>query len=436
MRVTDLPPDVWVHVPLGQRDMQRVAVTCRALREAMRRVRCVRGLHLRQSHVDAALDLWAPHIRKLLVSGSMRRGIISRQWPSPLPPLPACVCLRDLELRHVYLPARRGFWAEVFRACPVLERVRVTGDYVLRSYATDVHHATDLVELGAPRLRELDIEGGWLVMYPAPSPTEFHDIVQAAERAYTLPPVASDTLRTYRAACKQAPVGVDAPLHSLVIEEPHQAPLIAARMGPRTYASTAELTWKVGWPVLDPGLVARFGALRSLDLVVSAVASAERVSAACTSLAALPATLTRLRLAFDMWQMRAMDSVVQWGRPLAHMHALRDLEVRMLFAPCTVAELLSGWLGAPALRFATARFDEAPSDGFEARLARLQEDGVASDDELVQEIHERWDAASEPVATAGLHAWLAANPLARVRVRCLPYFRSPHPRVTTRAGWD
>lgn len=422
-RVSD---DVWAdHLAplLGQRDLASVAMCCADLRAAMDRVRCRRGIRLRHDQCGMlAQARWAPSLRGLAVRGMARRYVNHRPLPAlRLDALLGLTGLQSLHLLHPRFPAGPA-WPAVFEACPALRDVTVVADFYMISYAEEVNHFVDLVACGAPRLERLDVEGNWMVITPATvkdwigtDPLR-RDIVAAVKRVCDTPPVASDTLRWYRNASRQVPLGVDAPLRCLEIDDGG-----LQGMGPRAHSSTETLVWKTYWPEFDARHVAPFSRLTSADIRVGFLAYAQRVSGALASLAHLPPSLRRLTLRFDTWVLRPESSDVAWGAPLAHLDQLTDLDLQLTYPPLTVAELLAGWmgLGGPALRRVRARFLDEASSSLEREVDSLLEHGADEGDDSLELLREAIEAVSRPVDPAGLCAWLRRNPRATARVEGL-----------------
>lgn len=443
--IQSLPREVWLNVPLDAKDACALASTCRDLRAAMAAARCARGLSTPQADLPALLPLlvgrWAA-LQALRVRGVPRRygGTLPDARQPGLPVPSGLAALRCLTLHHCRMPEHvpaRPFWAEVFAACPRLKSVAVVGDYFLGNYARDVNHAIDLVVHGAPLLERLDLEGSWLVFRPRAG-DEDTEVGRAVARVAAQAPVRSSTLRHYRAACKQAPVGVDAPLlEAMDVEEPADPPYLAcaARLGPGTLAGLRRLTWRQCWPAFDAARLGAFSALRELDIHLGSACDPARASACLRTLSGLPRSLRRLALHLDVWRLRPPDpptSDIAWGRPLQHLDALEELDVRMLFPPSSVGELLAGWLGAgPGLRLAAAAFEEPVCRGYEYAIRQLiEEDEVDPDDEIIDELRLAWERACQPVPGEGLAAWLDARPGGRAAVRGLgDRLACAHPRA-------
>jgi hypothetical protein len=432
-----LPLDAWLLIDrhgLAQRDVASLACASRGLRDAMRAVFDHRGVSVRHGACEAALAR-RPHLTALTVRGWPLRYGAAVGVPRPLR-LPALPRLASLHLHHPRLPDA-PFWPAVLAACPALVDVKLAGDFYMSNYARDLRHCIDLVALGAPRLRSLDVEGGWLVLYRVAS-GELSDVADAVRAARTLPTVRSTTLTRLRAACKQLPAAVDAPLTHLDVDEPNERPLVAERIGPAAHATLRHLVWRGYWPLFDARPLGRFGGLVSAEISVLSVSTVERMEACLATLAGLPPSLRRLRLRLDLWLLRTHDSCVEWGAPLRHLRALEHVELDMLFPPDSVASLLGSWLGAggPALRTAVARFHEPASWCIEEELERLRDfEDACSDDEQVQELMDLWDAANQPVPGCELCAWLDRDaPRAVATVHNFPRLVCSHPRCRVLPG--
>lgn len=431
-----LPHDVWALIAphLEQKDIANLAMTCRSLSMAMDQAWagisiCVdqgRILDLPPAATDVYIDCRAmqkygvaippPRMMDTADFGFLRR-------------------LQRLAMRHCRLPPVHGdggFWSSVFASCPHLEDVQVMGDFYLCNYAHNVRHAMDLVTMGAPRLKRLDMEGGWLVMYPADVPNpDFPSIVEASRLAYSMPPVPSRVLQHYRAACMQVPMGVDAPLTSLEINEPQQPPLIIDKLGPLTFASTKHIVYKAPELVFDASRLGRFTALETARVRLVACRTGQFNNKLAT-LAGLPASLTSLTLDLDTWHMRypGFEDAWNWASPLSHLTQLRDLTLNIYFVPSYQAgQLLGTWLGAgPSVRTVRLEVKRSLTSWCDDELARLQDEGATSDDESVQFIRDHRARCAHPAAAAELHAWLAAHPACTCELRGLTV-ATPHPRV-------
>jgi hypothetical protein len=405
-----LPLDAWMVIQRGldQRDLANLAQCSSDLRATVRSVVAERGArvsHQRCREVaDAHPDLTALTVRGL--PARFGRTVRHAMGELSLPPMAR---LRSLTLHQPRLPDA-PFWPLVFARCPALQHVRLVNDFYMSTYARDVRHGIDLFQHGAPRLRHLDVEGGWLVLYRIVNDVAFADAASAIEAAHALPPVASSTLTRLRTACKPLPVVVDAPVTRLDIEEPHERPFVAARMGPLTCASVRDLVWKSCWPAVDATPLGRFVNLRTADVNFMSITTAARAARCLDTLRALPASLRRLTVRLDLWMMRTLDSNVQWGRPLAHLAHLEHIELVMLYPPTSAETLVSEWLGAggPAMRTAVARFSEPATRCVEEELDRIREreDPVDSDDEHYGQLSALLHQVSAPVYGCGLSEWL------------------------------
>lgn len=416
-----VPVDVWVaHLGprLDHRDLVSVARCCSWLRQAVHAVRCQHGITVRHEASDVLADARWHALRHLAIKSVPRRLVNFK----PLPELDVtCLTglprLESLDLYHPRLPSV-PVWPTVFRACPLLRRVRVVGDFYMSNYARDVNHCVDLVTWGAPRLEALDVEGGWMVICPRGRPDD-DDISAATRRAITMPPVPSSALTRYRAACKQAAVSVDAPrLRHLEVEESGQETCFLARMGPRTRAAVRTLEWKAARPSDDAlRSLGLFGALESAELHLGALSVPQLASAAVRGLASLPAGVRRLALHLDLWVMSPDDSDIEWGTPLQHLRSLEEVYVEATFAPATTDQLLAHWLGAgPSTRRVRAKFHWPAAHSLRVEMRTLMEEGADSEDESMAEVLEGLRHATAPICDGGLRRWLDARPLATAQV--------------------
>lgn len=434
--IHEVPAEVWAIVAsfLDQKDVAAMSLACRDLRDKMHDVFLHVGVTVRQESMHAIVT--TPKFRDLTTLTVLGRSSASPwQLAGAVPPgaflrPPPFRNLVSLTLVYPRYPTTGTFWKCVFDESPALRHVTTLGDFNVSAYASQVGHHADLVRLGAPRLNTLDIQGGWLVIYPTPYSMSAHaDIAAAVAAVHKVPPVASRTLRKYRAACRQVPIGVDAPLDTLVIDETHDPPHLLSLMGPLTARSTRTLVWTSFWPNVESLAIGRFSGLESLDLTVESASSPATVSECIRALHALPPGLRRLRVQFDMWVMRARDSRIDWGRPLGHLR-LEALELRLLFPPDTTPELLSGWLGVRSARLVDLEFREPTSRGWESRLdAMLLDDLVDAEDSVVMDVQDRIEHAMRPMCSEGLEAWLDAHPEATVVIKGLgPRLRCSHAR--------
>lgn len=409
--VQGLPDDVLMSIAshLSRRDIVAVGATSRSLHTTMHRVLERQGVRLRDRDV-AKLDRWLG-THHLVLTGTPRRYA---RGPQPgLSLLPPLANLRTLTVHHCRIPATVRFWPHVFAACPALESVRTVNDFFLANYAADVAHCVDLVTHGAGRLRTLDIEGSWLVLYPINvAAHDMDDVHAAVSRVQTMPPVPSTTLVEYRAACQQVPLAVDSSvLQRLVVDERHEKPLVLARMGPATRRSCREVEWHVGWSVFDGGLLADFTALESLALQID-VTRPDSASRCLESMARLPAGLQSLTLALDTYMMAWDDSAVEWGRPLRHLTSLKHVRIELRYPLSTIGQLFEDWMGAPpaGLESVAVYFQESIDDQFREELGRLMDEDADPEGEEVLDVRQRWMEAARDLDPGPLVAWLHAAP--------------------------
>ena len=406
-----LPDDVLMTIAshLPRRDIVAVGASSTSLHATMHRVLERRGVRLRDRDV-AKLDRWlgAHH---LVLSGTPRRYA---RGPQPdLPLLPPLANLRTLTIQHCRIPASVRFWPRVFEACPALVSVRAVNDFFLANYAADVAHCVDLITHGAGRLRTLDIEGSWLVLYPINVAAQGQEDVHAAvSKVQAMPAVPSTTLVEYRAACQQVPVAVDSSaLRRLVVDERHDKPLVLARTGPASRRSCREVEWHVGWAVFDGGLLADFAALEALTLNIDVTWPAH-ASRCLDSMARLPAGLQSLTLTLDTYLMAWDDSAVEWGCPLRHLTRLKHLRIELRYPLSTIGQLFEEWMGAPpaSLESVTVCFQESVDDQFQEELSRLLDEDADPEGEEVQDVRQRWMEAARDIDPGPLVAWLHAAP--------------------------
>jgi hypothetical protein len=411
--------ELYLRMDLEPRDILALALTCRANRGLANRIACAAGVSVRQDRVDG-LQRSHAGLESLTVAWVQRstEDVFLREWawvPRALPP-PAFARLRRLRLEHCRVA--RGFWAATLAACPALQHVSTVSDFMGSSTETEVREYVDLVVIGAPRLRSLALEGKWHC------PVDYRG--RGSDAAF-FAPVASDTLRSYRAGARQASVPVDAALDSLGIEDDVRLPL-APRLGPRALAATRTLSYRGE----SFGTLAAFGALRDVTLRMTAT-NALCVSTSLASLAALPASVESLDLSVEgMWAMRGEPCAVEFGEPLARHGRLTRLAFNARFPPDTVQGLLGGWLGAPALREASASFAEPAAAGWDEYARELARELEADPEgEEVDDAHRGAAARRAPLDPGPLAAWLARRPAATVALRGLgDRLRARHPRLT------
>ncbi len=424
-----LPLDLWLLVPASQRDIAALACVSRHFRDTAAAMAVSRRLRVKAQHAGMLAERRWEALRDLVLTGTaLRYGRPATLVPVVSPPQLAA--LQSLTLRHCKLAP--GFWPAVFQRCTALRHVSVLGDFYMKNYVHDVRHAVELITHGAPRLHRLDIEGSWLVLYPWQVAEGQHDVRDAVRRAQAMPPVASDTLREYRAGCRQAPVGVDAALDALVIDEASQPPYLVSRMGPRTLAHTRKLSWRCAWPAFDAGLLAAYSGLREADVSLAAVSSPGAMTQCLRTLAALPAGLRRLTLRLDVWMMRTYEHDFAWGRPLEHLDALESLSVEMLFPVESTPQLLAHWLGAgPSVTSVRLECEESATEGYEEEVERLKdEEDACSDDETVLELRGRMLDATAQLQAAPLLAWLDAHPACTATIKNVAALQPcAHPRL-------
>lgn len=435
-----LPPELWgvIATHLRERDVAALGLCSTAMRIAAREAfsarKALRVRHSRAAEAAAA----CPDARGLVVQGLPRRysTLTGSAVLGVLRPPPGMPRLRVLELHHPRLPSAPGFWPAVFAACPLLHRVKFIGDFFISNYGADVEHVVELLTHGAPRLRDLDIEGGWLVLYRLTESTVDMDprLARVVKALAAMPPVPTTTLRRLRHACQQVPLGVDGPVEDLYVDEQYDGPLLVARrLGPRTLASVTRLTWRARWPTCDARALEAMTALRDADVSLFGTSTPGRLHDSLCSLAGLPAGLRRLKLDLDVWLMRTGDSDVPWPEVLGHLERLERLELSMLFPPASVGRLLACWLGAgPSVRAAGLRFRQSGTCSLEEEIARLVEEELASgDDEALGELHGHLSRAAREVDGTGLAAWLDARPHAVATIRGLPGLQCAHPRCVS-----
>lgn len=430
-----IPRELWgaVGTHLRERDLATLACVSTSMRAAAREAFATRKA-LRVSHARVGQAVAAcPEAQGLVVRGFPRRYSTVAAGLGTLAPPPAMPRLRTLELHHPRMPSAPGFWPLVFERCPLLRRAKFVGDFFMGNYGADVEHVMELITHGAPRLHDLDIEGGWMVLFRVNEATLDLDprLGRVLKALATMPPVPSTTLRRLRHACQQVPLGVDGPVEDLFVDEQYDGPLLVAqRLGPRTLTSVTRLRWKARWPSCDARALGAMTRLRDADISLLGTSTPSRLTYCLDSLVGLPASIRRLKLDLDVWLMRAGDSDVQWPDVLGHLDRLERLELTMLFPPTSIETLLGHWLGAgPAVRSVLLKCTQPATCALEDEIARLVvEESVPSDDETLMELNARWAHASRPVSGAPLAAWLAARPGATATIRGVPNLSCSHPR--------
>lgn len=438
MKLSALPADVWLDIPLGRSDMAALALTCRDLRAAMIAVACARGMRVQQPDVAHVMTPRWHALSDLVVRGLKRRYSVRAELVPPMPPLLVLPMLRSLSLDHCHLPSDRPFWPATLECCPRLASVKIDGDFFRSNYAADLNHAVDLLVHGAPRLQRLEMTSNWMVIQPRGHrgrAVRLSDeaTLRAIDRACSLPPVASATLRHYRSSLKQAAFAVDAPLVSLDIEEPYEPPFVVSRLGEVTLGSVERLVWRQSWPNFDGHLLSGFQRLADLELHIDLASSDKYINKCIDSLRGLPRRLRRLVLRMDMLSLGLQGTDFAWGCPLQHLDALRELDIRMLFPPSSLPQLLGGWMGAGAsVREVRVAFDEPVSSAYESAIAQLLEEEEADpEDDTVLELREAWEDAAQGVGGDSLSLWLDRHPAARATVCGLrDRFACGHPSAT------
>lgn len=379
-----LPPDVLDAIAArlaSNRDLVALARCSGALYHAAKSELERRGIGVPLGKCREVLPAWRG-VHRLAVYGltpwAMTRCPLPALW---LPVMPA---LRRLDLMNPRYPVG-DFWPAVFAGCPRLRVVKVALSFNSKeTYPQDVHHATQLVQHGAAVLHELEVRCGGLVS-SAPTPC-------AA-------PAASDTLQKYMIIFPRVSVQVHAPLSCLSVEG--GAP--GQHASPGCLAGVEDLRWTTPARHFDPLALSSFALLRRASMSFCGLRAPEDLERCLAGLKRLPPSVESLTLHCGTWGMRGDVCHVTWGRPLAHLHRLRDLRVHLVFPPATLAALLGDWMGAggTALRSVEAAFDESATDG-------IDDDGGQFDDEYAYE--EARAEADAVVDGSALVAWLDARP--------------------------
>ena len=349
----DLPAEVFVHLHkyLTRADLVRLACTCRRLYDVVTSLWCYAGISLRQTSArDVLVHPKWQKLRKLRIWALWFPPDQIHMWqtfPSPLP------CLEELELDRAVHP--NAPWEAVLGAVPALRTLHVTTRLGITT-SDALNSLVGLVRVAAPRVETLSVRCEGMVLYPdSYSYRVFSDdpLVDAVKAIYAASTVSSTTLRTYSNTGKQACVlAVDAPLHTLELEEGEQGPEALARIGHTCDASVRSLTLRAASDRLpQSGVRSRFTGVEHFSLAVERVRD---LGVLCAWLRAeVPVTTTHLALDLDMhWFLP--DEAVRWPLCLHGLERLETLDVTLSTAPLGSSDLVRNLLGAPSsLRRAT-----------------------------------------------------------------------------------
>lgn len=382
-----LPPDVTqlVVARLDVASRAAAACSCRALRDAAAAVRCDNGVVVHERNLDMLLPSRYQLMSSLRVVG-LRQPYASTPSPCPVPrPMPR---LRELAVEGCRVPC----WADVVTRAPALRALTVRPVFGVLTYRGHLESCLDLMAR-APcwELTRLELRGDGPVLWGGSAQMQPpHPTAEAHEAMCRMPPARLACLQELAVTGRQLCPAVDAPVRAVTLEDPDDpAASMVARLGPLAKPTLARLTWSLpsaGLSLL--GALHGLPALRDLDLAVRDVWHASVCAAATHALAGLPAGLTRLGLAFDMWRMAGLDPEVRWDvAPLAHLHALRELSVTLSFPTRGCERLVTGLLGAPpTLRLARVRAEQGPTWPQRAELLDLAVNPEFDDPGVVEDL--------------------------------------------------
>lgn len=228
-----LPPDVaaLVYAPLSVPDLLHLGATCKQLWRAVNAAIGLRSdirMPISSARAELTKSKWDP-LSSLEIFLEPRTLV---QPTSRIEPLPRRFnALRRLHLHHINLPvAATRFWTDVFDLAPLLKVLVVDIVTYPTTICLTTAHIESIVDIGAPRLVELQIhERGSMFLNPAGS-SYIHR-------------VESDTLQTlHLTGIHVTNTCIDAPLTSVVIEETMAYPPRGVScLGPRCHETLAHL---------------------------------------------------------------------------------------------------------------------------------------------------------------------------------------------------
>ena len=458
----EMPEELWERVcgHLAVGDVRNVGACCRNGRAASIAALCVRGVTVKDDPRILGAS-WAKGIRALTVAPVRRsRTVLSTVYSSMLGTVysshgaDARCALRVLRIRDDRWPAHwdsgaaadhweavcADFWDVVFSSCPHLRVVEVSV-YSMRDGMKEF--CERLVDVGAPRLLELDVRArcaaAW---YPGWLPR---------------PAVESATLEKYGASWCRAftPVNSTA-LRALTVRDyiPYDASVVPHVLTPAARDNIETVSWKIGFLGLTGDWSSGYAALgtcrrlRHVTIETCPLVHAQ-VTGVLDGLRDLPATVETLDIDVDTLRMEGKPCHIEWPTDaLAHM-LLRRLTLRSTFPPTTAADLLGGWMGAtPAAGRGGAQPGRGAGGGsptpgavFRCEFARtvhrayeieleemVFEVGTDdSDNESIAELRADWKTASARVDPEPMLALLAAHPGLVVEAHNV-YVPARHPR--------
>lgn len=450
----DLPEEMWEHVcgMMESKDVRSVGACCRRARSASVRTTGKQGITVRgDTRVLGAT--WARYITKLTVHGAWvfeDYGTVRyRRLAESMADLKSAVAagslanLESLTIDH----ADRGFpdlpadmWDAVFASCPKLRAVTVNlSDPVLH---LDYRPFLDrLVELGAPRLQELDVR---------------HCTFQYWSGISVRPPVESSTLHTYRVTwCNSVtPVNCPALRAVSVIDDGgeergrRRMAVLPHIMTPMARDTVETLEWGLvdhhtysDNLIMHTYAVASFAALaecrrlRRVSLHFKTIRDAATATGLLDRLRHLPATVRHFHVDLDTRSMDGHVCHIEWpASALAHLR-LESLTVKAHFPPTTTSALLGTWMGTvpatPPGSSATFRCEfvhtvhEAYERDLDEMISELGTDD--SDNEGIDELKSDWRRASAPVDPRPMLEFLDAHPGLVVQAHNV-YVPTRHPR--------
>lgn len=361
-------PLVWELLPLGDRDRSSAREASKGVRAAVDQAWARRGVSVRARHVGMLRhprwdDLAQLHVRDGIGIGAGHvhtLTILDRQTPFAR--------LWKLHLRNVKFPEGFAWRREML---PALRDLRVESLTTRGTFARDAMQFADMYGAIVPQLRALEIK--------FESMTPIKDLPSPALAALTALTPAPHLLAYASAGHDILPVGVDAPLRALRLAGPS-----LASVGPAARATLRKMS--VRGPA---GIVRDVAAFRNLDtlfLVVGPLGTPASLRAAANDLRLLPATLRRLAVELEVWQLDEPHaharSAVWPADALAHLAELEDLDVAISF-PLDMGSLVRGLMGARPRLAATLR---ARSQLVAPLEEMLHNADLEDDDELADEI--------------------------------------------------
>ncbi len=277
-----LTADILLLFKLNSRDAARLASTSKTMNALVTDMWCLQGIAPSQRLSHAVLSQrggtrWR-HLKKLRIWSLWFPEDFHYQWttfPTQLPHLEELVLEKTT---HPSMP-----WSEVLASLPSLHTLSITA----RLCATSTNNLEGLKNAllaAAPVVKTLKIKCEGLVVYLRERPSLglglaedlfFHTI----KSLYNVPIPSSETLVTYHNIGQQlAPLGVNAPLRELFIEEGDKGPGGLCNIGPRCNHTLETLRLEANETRLPHGVRRRFTKVTTVDLRIHVES---RVSLVC-----------------------------------------------------------------------------------------------------------------------------------------------------------